>query len=124
MDVLSSIYTLDPFVNKEGFTAVIYEPTKFGFDDGQPYEFEFMVDDIFASWQRYTIYKHTISISWLHPFGGREFKLKKAPHEKGLPVLAQVTNARVLATMKRLGLFELAERILDAQSSAFPTLRS
>ena len=86
MDVLSSIYTLDPFVNKEGFTAVIYEPTKFGFDDGQPYEFEFMVDDIFASWQRYTIYKHTISISWLHPYVGWVFKLKKAPHEKGLPV--------------------------------------
>ena len=126
MDILASICSLDPFIKTEGHTKILHTPTKLTLQMGHPFEFEFRVDDALASWQRYTIYKDKLSISRLPAVGWpyREQIMKDVPHEEGLPILSVVAGAKVLATMKRLGLFELAERILDAQSSAFPSLRS
>ena len=126
MNILSSICSMDPFIKREGHTRILYSPYAYTFQHGDPFEFEFMVDDIFASWQRYTIHKDHLSISLLRyePRLHREFLLHEAPHREGLPTLSVVADATVLATMKRLGLFELAESILDAQSSAFPDFLS
>jgi len=126
MDILTSICSIDPFIKKEGQTRILHIPNKYSFVADNPFEFEFRVDEIFASWQRYTIYKDTLSISYLRSeqWAYREYLLKNAPHEEGLPVLSVIAGAPILATLKRLGLFELAENILDAQSSAFPSLRS
>ena len=126
MDILASICSLDPFIKSEGHTKIIHTPTKMTLQMGHPFEFEFRVDDAFALWQRYTIYKDKLSISRLpsRQWPYRVYLLKEAPHQEGLPILSTVASATVLATVKRLGLFELAESILDAQSSAFPSLRS
>ena len=126
MDILTSICSIDPFIKKEGQTTILRIPTPRAFQSWDPFEFEFKVDDLIAHWQRYTIYKDTLSISYLRSeqWAYREYLLKDAPHEEGLPVLSVIAGAPVLATLKRLGLFELAENILDAQSSAFPSLRS
>ena len=126
MDILTSICSIDPFIKKEGQTRILHTPNIYAFVADNPFEFEFRVDEIFASWQRYTIYKDTLSISYLRSeqWAYREYLLKNAPHEEGLPVLSVIAGAPVLATLKRLGLFQLAENILDAQSSAFPSLRS
>ena len=126
MDILTSICSLDPFIKTEGHTKILYAPTKLAFQRGHPFEFEFRFDDAFASWQRYTIYKDKLSILRLPAVVERSRVqiMKDVPHEEGLPILSVVAGAKVLATMKRLGLFELAESILDAQSSAFPRLRS
>ena len=126
MDILTSICSIDPFVKKEGYTKILRTPTPMTFQRGDPFEFEFIVDDVFAWWQRYTIYPDTLSISRLRSqqWAYREYLLKDAPHEEGLAILSVIADAEVLATLKRVGLFELAESILDAQSSAFPSLRS
>ena len=126
MDILTSICSIDPFIKKEGQTKILRIPTPRAFQSWDPFEFEFKVDDLIAHWQRYTIYKDTLSISYLRSkrWAYRQYLLKDAPHEEGLPILSVVADATVLATLKRLGLFELAESILDAQSSAFPGLRS
>ena len=126
MDILTSICSIDPFIKKEGQTKILCIPTPRAFQRCDPFEFEFKVDDIVAYWQRYTIYKDTLTISRLRskPWAYREYLLKDKPHQEGLPILSIVAGAKVLATLKRLGLFELAESILDAQSSAFPSLRS
>ena len=127
MDILTSICSLDPFIKTEGHTKILYTPTKLAFQRGHPFDFEFRVDDAFASWVRYTIYKDKLSILRLtavvEPYHRLQI-MKDVPHEEGLQILSVVAGAKVLATMKRLGLFELAESILDAQSSAFPSLRS
>ena len=126
MDILTSICSLDPFIKTEGHTKILHTPTKLTLQMGHPFEFEFGVDDVLASWQRYTIYKDKLSISRLpsRQWPYRVYLLKEAPHQEGLAILSTVASANVLATMKRLGLFELAESILDAQASAFPSLRS
>jgi len=126
MDILTSICSIDPFIKKEGQTKILHIPTPRAFQRCDPFEFEFRVDDFIAYWQRYTIYKDTLSISRLRskPWAYREYLLKDEPHQEGVPILSIVAGAKVLATLKRLGLFELAESILDAQSSAFPSLRS
>ena len=87
---------------------------------------EELVVDTLASWQRYTIYKDKLTIFRLtsERWPYRECVLKEAHHKEGLPTLSVVASAIVLTTMKRLGLFEVAKSILDAQSSAFPSLRS
>ena len=126
MDILTSIYSIDPLIKREGHTKILRTPALVAFQRGDPFEFEFIVDEVFASWQRYTIHPDKLSISRLRSaqWAYREYVLKDAPHEEGLPILSTVAGATVLATLKRLGLFELAESILDAQSSAFPGLRS
>ena len=126
MDILTSICSLDPFIKTEGHTKILYAPTKLAFQRGHPFEFEFRVDDAFASLVRYTIYKDKLSILRLTAVvePDRVQIMKDVPHEEGLQILSVVAGAKVLATMKRLGLFELAESIMDAQSSAFPSLRS
>ena len=126
MDILTSICSIDPFIKKQGHTEILHTPNLVTFQRGDPFEFEFIVDEVFASWQRYTIYPDKLSISRLRStqWAYREYVLREVPHEEGLPILSVVAGATVLATLKRLGLFKLAESILDAQSSAFPGLRS
>ena len=53
-----------------------------------------------------------------------EAALKSLFGEERLPIRATATHAEVLGTMKQLGMFVLAERIIDAQSAAFPDFLS
>ena len=124
MDVLSSICSLDPFVRLEGSITVISNPPKSQFQLGVPFSFEVVLADIWSLPECYEIYFDTLSMSRWHRSIGRVWVLERAPHQEGVVSLARVAESITISTMKRLGLFELAESVLDAQSSAFPLLRS
>lgn len=125
MNFLSSVCSLDPFIKEECHTEILTRPTREMFQLGQPYEFRVKSASPGAVPRTYIVQKHSLTVFWCRKYTSiRVYDLIDAPHDEGLPILAAAANAEVLGTMKQLGMFGLAERILDAQSAAFPDFLS
>ena len=124
MNLLSSICAYTPRQNYAFCIEILHFPDREDFASGAE-SFVFVYGD--KKPRRYAkkciISHQTVSI-WRTCGGGQGWILKTASYEQCVRYLGYSANSEVISSLKILGAFDLAEKILDFQSCAFPDFRS